>query len=565
MAKYGYIVLLLLSFLVSCSKEDLPDTVDVTGVVLDVEDIKLNIGDSIRLNAVVVPQNATNKKVSWLSSNENVAVVNSEGVVMALAEGTATIVVVTEDQGKYATCKITCGEGGEIGVPVDSLYLNKTELLLQQGGSFKLEATILPADATNKKVSWHSSDVSVASVDENGLVEANRVGTATVIATSEDGGKVADCIVRVFEPSLYKRTVLVYIAADNNLSSFALQDLAEMKEGMAQVSDGTLHLLVYIDTGSSPRLVELKKQNGQVVEDVVRTYDDRNSVGVDETLEVFDAVFTNPDFLAESYGLIYWSHADGWIPYGEVSTRWVGQDKTDGDHRMNLSELVTVLQSAPHLDFLMFDACFMASVEVAYEVRSFADYYIASPTETPGPGAPYQVLVPLMAADQAAVQMGQAYCDYYAANYNGGIGISNSNWTGGASLCVMRTDALEALAALTTQLLPAEVVDIASLKKAVFDYDHDGWGRDYVGYFDLKQLMEQVLDDASYATWTQAFDAAIAYWSTTPKNYSQFVGMFSMEGANGITHYIPGSSTQRDVAYRSLQWYQDAGLEKLGW
>ena len=77
--------------------------------------------------------------------------------------------------------------------------------------------------------------------------------------------------------------------------------------------------------------------------------------------------------------------------------------------------------------------------------------------------------------------------------------------------------------------------------------------------------MEQVLDDASYATWTQAFDAAIAYWSTTPKNYSQFVGMFSMEGANGITHYIPGSSTQRDAAYRSMKWYQDAGLEKLGW
>lgn len=365
-------------------------------------------------------------------------------------------------------------------------------------------------------------------------------------------------------PSSYKRTVLVYIAADNNLSSFALQDLAEMEEGMAQVPDGTLHLLVYIDTGSSPRLVELKKQNGQVVEDVVRTYDDRNSVGVDETLEVFDAVFTNPDFLAESYGLIYWSHADGWIPYGEVSTRWVGQDKTDGDHRMNLSELVTVLQSAPHLDFLMFDACFMASVEVAYEVRSFADYYIASPTETPGPGAPYQVLVPLMAADQAAVEMSKAYFAAYEEIYDGTFP-TNTNWTGGVSICVMRTGALEPLASLTAQLLPDEAVDNAALKGDVFDYDHIGDNRDYVGYFDLKQLMEQVLDDASYATWAQAFDAAIAYWSTTPKNYSQFVGMFSMEGANGITHYIPGSSTQRDVAYRSLQWYQDAGLEKLGW
>ena len=145
--------------------------------------------------------------------------------------------------------------------------------------------------------------------------------------------------------------------------------------------------------------------------------------------------------------------------------------------------------------------------------------------------------------------MSKAYFAAYEEIYNGGIGISNNNWTGGTSICVMRTDALEQLAALTAQLLPEEVVDIAALKEEV----------------DLKQLMEQVLDDASYATWTQAFDAAIAYWSTTPKNYSQFVGMFSMEGANGITHYIPGSSTQRDAAYHSMKWYQDAGLEKLGW
>ena len=363
----------------------------------------------------------------------------------------------------------------------------------------------------------------------------------------------------------YRQTVLVYLAADNNLSSFALEDLAEMKEGMAQVSDGMLHLLVYIDTGSSPRLVELKKQNGQVVEDVVRTYGDRNSVGVDETREVFADVFSNPDFQAESYGLIYWSHADGWIPYGQASTRWVGQDKGDGDHRMNISELVTILQSVPHLDFLMFDACFMASVEVAYELRSFTDYYVGSPTETPGPGAPYQVLVPMMVADQAAIRMSNSYFAFYEGIYTGKTPTVDGPWTGGVSICVMRTDALEQLAALTAQLLPEEVVDIAALKEEVFDYDHKGGGRDYVGYFDLKQLMEQVLDDASYATWTQAFDAAIAYWSTTPKNYSRFVGMFSMEGANGITHYIPGSSTQRDAAYHSMKWYQDAGLEKLGW
>ena len=67
----------------------------------------------------------------------------------------------------------------------------------------------------------------------------------------------------------------------------------------------------------------------------------------------------------------------------------------------------------------MFDACFMASVEVAYELCGFTDYYIGSPTENPGPGAPYERLVPLMAADQAAVEMSKAYFAAYEEIYNG--------------------------------------------------------------------------------------------------------------------------------------------------
>lgn len=103
----------------------------------------------------------------------------------------------------------------------------------------------------------------------------------------------------------YKRTVLVYIAGDNSLSSFAFKDLAEMKQGMQEADATALHLLVYLDTGDSPRLVELKKSGDTVVEEVVREYEDRNSCGLEETREVFDAVFSNPNFEAESYGLIY--------------------------------------------------------------------------------------------------------------------------------------------------------------------------------------------------------------------------------------------------------------------
>lgn len=353
----------------------------------------------------------------------------------------------------------------------------------------------------------------------------------------------------------------MYIAGDNNLSPLAYKDLEEMKQGMLDADAAALHLLVYVDTGRSPRLVELRKSGNTVVEEVVREYEARNSCGVEETREVFDAVFSNPDFEAESYGLVYWSHCDGWIPY--VGTRYVGVDETDGTHRMNISDLAALLRTAPHFSFIMFDACFMSSVEVAYELRGFTDYYIASPTETPGPGAPYDKLVPLMAEDDAAVRMAQAYFKHYNDNYNERGGNSNDNWTGGVSVCVIDTKALQELASMTAQVVPHREVDNAALSRRVFDYDQR-WTSN-VGYFDLRQLMQEVLDEGSFAEWEPVFDAAVAYWETTPKNYSAVVGMFSMEGTNGISQYIPGTDASRTAAYRLMSWYWDAGLSALGW
>ena len=136
----------------------------------------------------------------------------------------------------------------------------------------------------------------------------------------------------------------------------------------------------------SPRLLELKNEGGTVVEKEVKTYPSRNSVGVDETQEVFADVFLNSQYQADSYGLVYWSHGDGWLPYPlGTGTRWVGQDKGNGDNRMNISEFVEILRTAPRFDFILFDACLMLSVEVAYELRDYTDYCIGSPTEIPGP------------------------------------------------------------------------------------------------------------------------------------------------------------------------------------
>lgn len=365
-------------------------------------------------------------------------------------------------------------------------------------------------------------------------------------------------------------TVLVYLAADNSLASFAVDDYTEMLAGMGQVSRKGVRLLVYMDAGDAPKLVELKNENGVVKELIVKRYDERNSVGVSETKQVFDDVFGSSVYQADRYGLVYWSHGDGWAPYPlTAATRWIGQDKSEGDRRMNISEFKEILQSAPHFDFILLDACFVASVEVAYALREYTDYCIGSPTETPGPGAPYDEIVSQMfSSSEAAVNIGASYFNAYNAQYTGGSGLTNDNWTAGVSMCVIRTSALSELASVTKQALQGvEPVDGSVLRQQVFNYDRRT-NSSKVGYYDMAALMERLLDVDVYKAWRPAFDAAVAYWGTTPKNFSQYAGMFSMTGSTGVTHYIPGQTegtSGLDAAYRSTLWYEAAGLSALGW
>lgn len=367
-----------------------------------------------------------------------------------------------------------------------------------------------------------------------------------------------------------RRTVLVYMAADNNLSNFTSGDLNEMKEGWAQMNTLGMHLLVYVDTGSSPRLIELEKKGDDVIETVVKEYGDRNSVGVAETQEVFADVFKSTRYQAGSYGLVYWSHGDGWIPNPLPSTRWIGQDTGNGTHYMNIDDLVSVLETAPHFDFIMFDACFMQSVEVAYALRQYTDYYIGSPAENPGPGAPYDKIMPYMFQEGAAAKIASEYFAVYQDKYDKGNGISNSNWTGGTAVCVLKSSELENLASATRTALAGVTTDGGTLRRQVFDCDRrrSYYSSLYVGYFDFVEMMEALVEDTSVLNdWKQAFRAALGYWATTPMIYSAVDGMFSMERSHGVTHYIPSleENPRAAKAYRSMAWYSAAGLSQIGW
>ncbi len=168
----------------------------VTGVSVDPESGTIFTGKTLTLTATVSPAIAGNKDLDWKSSNTSVATVAKNGAnkatVKGISPGTATITVTTKDGGKTATCKVTVNP-----VKVTGVKLDKTSKEILAEGSFKLTATISPADATNKKVKWSSSNKSVASVDQKGKVTGLKPGTATITATTEDGGKTASCNVTV--------------------------------------------------------------------------------------------------------------------------------------------------------------------------------------------------------------------------------------------------------------------------------------------------------------------------------------------------------------------------------
>lgn len=165
-----------------------PEPVRVSSIVLDHTNLVLQLDESITLIATVSPENAADKAVTWESSNPLVAVVNSGGRVTAVGIGEAVITAKAGE--KSATCKVTVNP-----VPVSSLALDKTTLELSEGDSATLTATVRPGYATDKTVTWSSSDTSVATVDQSGTVTAVKEGIATITALS--GAVSATCTITV--------------------------------------------------------------------------------------------------------------------------------------------------------------------------------------------------------------------------------------------------------------------------------------------------------------------------------------------------------------------------------
>ena len=190
----------------------------------------LKVGDTFTFSAVVSPENATDKSVTWKSSNTQIATVSDNGTVSAKSVGTAMITCTAKDgSGKSASCelKVTAQD-----VLVTSIQLNKTSDELDVGQTSQLTATVYPSNATNKAFTWTSSNSSVATVSTSGLVTAKGVGTATITCSAKDlGNAKATCMIKVnpIGNGLYYNGIRFKIIADKSVKVVSLKNNQKYK------------------------------------------------------------------------------------------------------------------------------------------------------------------------------------------------------------------------------------------------------------------------------------------------------------------------------------------------
>ena len=218
--------------IVPVSKIALPETLILTR----------GITESATLNATVIPDNATYKNLTWVSSNESVATVNASGIVTAVTLGSTTVSAFSADGAKSASCVVTVKQY------VTSITLDKTYFeMYVDDASVTLIATIFPDNATDKGLIWTSSNPSVATVDEEGRVTAVSAGTATITATASDGsGTKASCAVTVYshvESVSLDRTELTIFRGESHTLSVTISPSTTNKTVIWTSSDESVAIV----------------------------------------------------------------------------------------------------------------------------------------------------------------------------------------------------------------------------------------------------------------------------------------------------------------------------------
>lgn len=392
--------------------------------------------------------------------------------------------------------------------------------------------------------------------------------TACDTKNEPDGGKDPGNPEDVRGDKTARRTVLVYAIGSNNLAADLVDDKAEMLQGMRDVDIAKNNWLVYnVVSANEIQLLKVSRdeKSGDTFFDTVKEYD--NSILSTDPKRMREVIrYAYDTFPAESYGLVFWAHGSAWSwgnsnhveddeeteepSPGTTGIKEVfaapafyayGGDQTTGvTDWTNLDELASSIPDGK-LDFIWFDNCYMSSIEVMYQIRDKARWFIGYPTEILAPGAPYDVTIPLLMSETPDyVEAAKACFEWY----------NKDNYA--VTMCVADLSKIEEVAQqcglAQTAFTP---VSVTGLMK----YSRGSLGP----YYDLGQYMRRVAENEGSlfdeAAFQKALDELVVYKAHSLRNFSgQLIDDANYSGIN--VHSYGVSARENDEYYRTLDWYK---------
>lgn len=333
------------------------------------------------------------------------------------------------------------------------------------------------------------------------------------------------------ELAVYRRTVLVYMGGDNNLATETDTKISALAAGWNRPD---CRLVIYQDSPRGPCLLEVTDTGV----DIVRTYSKENSASRHTLNKVVAQV--QELYPSRSYGLLVFSHATGWLPQGMYThPRSI---ITDGSDEMEISDFSKALAGF-HFDFIIFETCLMAGVEVAWELREHTDFLVASAAEILSPGFTpvYPALRECLFASTAdLVGFSRIYFDHY----NSKSGLERS-----ATISVIRTAGMQNLVDTARPILRNKR-DISFKDVAFFDGSNPV-PRLYSDLGDYLRLKSD--DDFAYSLFERELHNTVIYQAATPFFFDR-----RLMAHSGFSIYIPHSSYPiLNENYKQTSWYKE--------
>lgn len=358
-----------------------------------------------------------------------------------------------------------------------------------------------------------------------------------------------------------KRTVLVYMIASNSLgiNNYDAKDIKEMETGMSKYTKNDCRLLVYyVPYNADPYLFEIVKNKNQVSRKIKKTYSrDIKSTTSQRMGEVInDLAKLAP---ADDYGLVLWSHSDGWarsLGQGRSRNHMIQSAANSGAYfltrdfgedsgsTMPVDELADVIP-AGMFSFIYTDACYMGSIEIAYQLRNKTKYFIGSCALLPADGMPYDKNIPHFFEDEPNLTNA---CIETFDYYNNQSGAYRTN-----TISLIDCTKLNELAVICRRIHENEKsVDISSIQPYTYDIPQNI-------YFDFKQYTSQISSPELIPEFENIIKDVVLYKASTPYIFGTLA--IDPQKFSGVSTYILGrGNTLNENYYKTLDWYNDVYL-----